>query len=327
MNPEVSVIIPAYNTSAYISRTIESALGQTLKNIEIIVVDDASTDNTLEVARSFVDQRLKIFVNHQNQGAGGTRNRALKEAKGKWIAVLDSDDWYAPERLEKLLQVAYSEKADMVADDLFLIRDGEDYPWSTLIKQSGELIEKIKQIDPVYFVETDVYGQKGLHLGISKPLFRRNFLMQQNIKYDASIKVSQYFWLVLKCLVKGSRFFLVPEPYYFYRSRPGSLVYSSKINRFEQDCQATVAFLEQEIDVTERTQLADALSNNLTVFKRNLAYYRVVEPLKQQKWLAGLIAMTYNPNFFLNFGIRIPGILQRRVQRYMYGKKTTYDIF
>ncbi len=269
MNPEVSVIIPAYNTSAYISQAIESALGQTLKNIEVIVVDDASTDNTLEVIRSFADERLKIFVNHQNQGAGGTRNRALKEAKGEWIAVLDSDDWYAPERLEKLLQVASTENADIVADDLFLIRDGDSSPWSTLINESRELIDKIKQIDPVYFVETDVYGQKGLHLGISKPLFRRDFLIQQNIEYDAKIKVTQDFWLVLKCLIKKARFFLVPEPYYYYRSRLGSLVYSSQINRLEQDCQATEVFMQSYSLVPGESQLANALSKNLTLENLN----------------------------------------------------------
>jgi succinoglycan biosynthesis protein ExoO len=198
MTPEVSVIIPAYNTAGYIAQTIESALKQTLKNIEVIVVDDASTDETPVVARSFVDERLKVFVNSQNLGVAATRNRGLKEAKGKWIAVLDSDDWYAPERLEKLLQLPQTHNADIIADDLFLIRDGEDAPWSTLINESGENIAKIKQIDPQYFVETDVYGQPGLHLGLSKPLFRREFMLKHEIQYDASMRVSEDFWLALK---------------------------------------------------------------------------------------------------------------------------------
>lgn len=137
--PEVSVIIPAYNTAAYVAQAIESALDQTFKNIEVIIIDDASTDATVKVAKRFSDERLKIFVNHQNLGAGGARNRALRTAKGKWIAVLDSDDWYAPERLEKLLQLAYTEEADLIADDLYLIRDGEKAPWSTLIAERGSI--------------------------------------------------------------------------------------------------------------------------------------------------------------------------------------------
>ncbi|MCG6137407.1 MAG: glycosyltransferase [Nostoc sp. LLA-1] len=327
MNPEVSVIIPAYNTAAYISQTIESALGQTLKNIEVIVVDDASTDETPEVARSFTDERLKVFVNPQNLGVAATRNRALKEAKGRWIAVLDSDDWYAPERLEKLLQLPHTQNADIIADDLFLIRDGEDAPWSTLINESGEVIEEIKQIDPQYFVETDVYGQQGLHLGLSKPLFRRDFMLKHDIKYDASMKVSEDFWLALKCLVRGARFFLLPQSYYYYRSRPGSLVYSSKIKRLEQDCQATVAFIEQEDCLRQKPEVAHALSKNLTVFKKNLAYYRVVDSLKQRQWFKGFIEMVRNPYFFWHFSIQLPGIINRRIQRYLFGNTAAYDMF
>ncbi|MBD2567392.1 glycosyltransferase family 2 protein [Anabaena lutea] len=327
MNPEVSVIIPAYNTSAYISRSIESALGQTLKNIEVIVVDDASTDNTLEVVSSFTDERLKVFINSENLGAGGTRNRAIEEAKGNWIAVLDSDDWYAPERLERLVQLAYQENADMIADDLYLIKDGEESPWSTLIQESGESIPTTKQIDPVFFVETDIYRKPGLHLGISKPLFRREFLIQQDIKYDPGIKVSQDFWLALTCLVRGARFFLVPEPYYFYLSRSGSLVFTAKVTRLTQDCEATITFMDKEEILKKQPQLAHALSINYTVFKKHLAYYRVIEPLKDKKWLTALKEMLYNPYFFTYLIRNIPGIINRRIQLYLFGNKAAYDIF
>ncbi|MBD2341698.1 glycosyltransferase family 2 protein [Calothrix sp. FACHB-156] len=143
MKPEVSVIIPSYNTENYIYQAIDSALNQTLKNIEIIVVDDASTDGTLNVLKKFNDPRLKILVNPKNIGVAGTRNRALKVAKGQWVAVLDSDDWYAPERLERLLQVAYSEGADMVADDLYFIEDGQDPDFSPRLKEEGSKTAKM----------------------------------------------------------------------------------------------------------------------------------------------------------------------------------------
>ncbi|MBD2197365.1 MULTISPECIES: glycosyltransferase family 2 protein [Calothrix] len=326
-SPEVSVIIPAYNTSGYIARAIESALGQTLKNIEVIVVDDASTDNTLEVIKSFKDERLKVFVNQENLGAGGSRNRALKEAKGNWIAVLDSDDWYAPERLERLVQVAYQENADMIADDLYLIKDGEEHAWSTLIKESGEYIPEIKQINPVYFVKTDVYGKKGLHLGISKPLFKRHFLMQENIQYNQGIKVAEDFWLALTCLVRGARFSLVPEPYYFYLARPGSLVYTNKITFLTQNCAATVTFIEKEQILSKLPQLADALSANYRVLQDYLSYYKIVEPLKDRKWLKALKEILYNPKFFLDLCLKLPGIINRRIQFYIFGNQAAYDIF
>ncbi|MEH2161398.1 MAG: glycosyltransferase family 2 protein [Nostoc sp.] len=106
MNPKVSVIIPAYNTEAYIAKALESALEQTLNDIEVIMVDDGSNEQTVEVAKSFTDKRLKIIVNQKNIGVSAARNRALIAAQGEWIAILDSDDWYDPKRLEKLVFLA-----------------------------------------------------------------------------------------------------------------------------------------------------------------------------------------------------------------------------
>lgn len=324
INPVVSVIIPAYNTEAYIAQAIESALGQTLKNIEVIVVDDASTDKTLEIVQRFQDQRLRIIINSENMGAGGTRNQALQNSQGEWIAVLDSDDWYAPERLETLVNIAEKEKADMIADDLYLIQDQQPTPWSTLIQESGESIDSLKVIDPVYFVQTDVYGQPSLHLGISKPLFRREFLQIHQIQYDPQILVDQDFWLDLDCLVKGARFILVPAPYYFYRSRPGSLVQSSKLNRLNQYCQVTLDFL-QKPEVKNNQKLVESLYHNLQVFEENRGYYRVVEPLKKGQIVAAVSAMLENPKFFQSFAQRLPSILQRRIEYYLKGNQVVYE--
>ncbi|TAE57204.1 MAG: glycosyltransferase family 2 protein [Nostocales cyanobacterium] len=325
--PEVSVIIPTYNTEKYLAKAIESVLQQTLNDLEVIIVDDASTDGTLAVAKSFTDPRIKVLVNSENMGVAATRNRAISAAQGKWIAVLDADDWYAPERLEKLLHIAHTEKADMIADDLYLIKEGEDTPWSTLIQESGESIDTTKQIDSVFFVETDVYGKRCLHLGISKPLFRREFLMQNQIKYDPTLRMGQDFWLSLTCLVKGARFFLVPEPYYFYLSRAGSLVYGSKVQRLTLYCQKIVDFIENDQTVTIKPELYHALSRNLKSLRRNLSYYLVVEPLKQKRWLEAVQAMLKHPNFFIDIFLKIPGILNRRIQYYLLGNKAAYDIF
>ncbi|OUL22568.1 glycosyltransferase family 2 protein [Nostoc sp. 106C] len=330
MQPKVSVIIPAYNTEAYIAQAIESVLQQTLSNIEVIVVDDASTDKTVDIARSFSDKRLKVLVNEQNLGASGARNRAIREARGEWVAVLDSDDWYAPERLEKLLQIADAENADMIADDLYLIQDGQNSPWSTLISQSGECINHIKIIDPVYFVKTDVYGKPGLHLGISKPLFKRDFLIKNGIEYDRNLTIVQDFWLVMNCLIKGAKFVLVPEPYYFYRSRQGSLTFSNnpsnRERNLEQCCCKISDFLTEEDIFNLNPDLGRALSKNLRVFQRNLAYYRVIGNIKQKQWLRTLAEMLSNPYFWLQLIIRLPGIIARRIQYYLLGNKLAFNM-
>lgn len=111
MNELVSIIMPSYNTAKFISETIYSVLTQTYTNWELIIVDDCSTDNTDEVAKPFLsDERIKYIKNEKNSGAAISRNRALCEAKGKWIAFLDSDDLWLPEKLEK--QIAFMEKND-----------------------------------------------------------------------------------------------------------------------------------------------------------------------------------------------------------------------
>lgn len=111
MNDLVSIIMPSYNTAKFISETIESVLAQTYTDWELIIVDDCSTDNTDEVVESFLPyNRIKYIKNEKNSGAAVSRNRALCEAKGKWIAFLDSDDVWLPEKLEK--QIAFMEKND-----------------------------------------------------------------------------------------------------------------------------------------------------------------------------------------------------------------------
>lgn len=104
MNELVSIIMPSYNTAAFIKETIQSVLNQTYTNWELIIVDDCSTDYTDKVVKSFFDQRIRYYKNVANAGAAVSRNRALREAKGRWIAFLDSDDIWKPEKLEKQIR-------------------------------------------------------------------------------------------------------------------------------------------------------------------------------------------------------------------------------
>lgn len=100
----VSIIMPSWNTATYIAESIQSVLNQTYKHWELIIVDDCSSDNTAEVVSRFQDERIKFLVNEHNLGAALTRNRAMREARGEWIAFLDSDDLWHPQKLEKQLQ-------------------------------------------------------------------------------------------------------------------------------------------------------------------------------------------------------------------------------
>lgn len=105
----VSIIMPSYNTASFIAESIQSVLAQSYKDWELIIVDDCSPDNTDQVVKPYLsDERIKYLKNEKNSGAAVSRNRALREAKGKWIAFLDSDDLWMPDKLKK--QVDFMEK-------------------------------------------------------------------------------------------------------------------------------------------------------------------------------------------------------------------------
>ena len=102
----VSVITPAFNSGRFVAETISSVLSQTYQNWELIIVDDGSTDETVKIVKSFQekDNRIQLFENESNKGSAFSRNLALRNAKGKWIAFLDSDDVWHPEKLEKQIK-------------------------------------------------------------------------------------------------------------------------------------------------------------------------------------------------------------------------------
>ena len=100
----VSIIMPNYNSEKYIEETIKSVLAQTYNNWELLFVDDLSTDNSLELVHAFDDDRIKVFTSDKNGGAAIARNKAIENARGRWIAFLDSDDLWLPDKLEKQIK-------------------------------------------------------------------------------------------------------------------------------------------------------------------------------------------------------------------------------
>lgn len=298
MNPQVSVIIPTYNSEKYIARAIESVLQQTEPNVEVIVVDDASHDATTEVVKRYCCDRLKMLVNERNRGPSYTRNQGIKEAKGEWIALLDSDDWYAPERLEKLLQVAYTEKADFVVDDLYLITDGAEKPWSTRFSQNWGFgsrqpsFNKSTQLDAVDFIELD--------LGLVKPIIKRNFLAHHDLKFNEELRYGEDFQLFLISLLNKAKFIVIPEPYYFYCSRPNSLI-TEPLKCQEQMHWAALTILETEA-VKNNPKLMNSLANRLEKLDKSIktfiSYKRVMSPLKQGRMSAAITEILRNPLFF-----------------------------
>jgi len=130
MNPKVSVLIPAYNASAFIEKAIDSILNQSFKDFELIVVDDGSTDNTADLVLSYNDNRIRLVKNDKNSGLTFSRNRLINEAAGKYIAWLDADDIAHKERLK--IQYEFLEKNG----DYILTSS-----WAKTIDKNGDIIQ------------------------------------------------------------------------------------------------------------------------------------------------------------------------------------------
>ena len=150
---EVSIVIPAYNHAAYVGHAIRSALTQTIADIEIIIIDDASSDETLGVIESFDDQRISIYRHESNLGSALTINEAIGLSSGSYVAILNSDDRYHPERLEHCLRVMRNQGLRVLGTDVALIdcfgvtvkEQSIDWiGWHTglkqLLQESGDLV-------------------------------------------------------------------------------------------------------------------------------------------------------------------------------------------
>lgn len=127
MNPRVSILVPVYNVEQFLSQCLSSLVDQTLADIEIICVNDGSTDRSLEILRRFAkkDDRIKI-INKSNSGYGDSMNRALKIAKGEYIGILESDDWIDPTAYATLYQAAVKHHADVVKANYYKVKNNLD---------------------------------------------------------------------------------------------------------------------------------------------------------------------------------------------------------
>ena len=168
----VSIIMPNYNSEKYVQTTIQSVLDQTYQNWELIFVDDCSTDNSLNLVRAFNDERIKIFQNESNSGAAVSRNYALRLAQGKWIAFLDSDDLWQPEKLEKQLSFMVENDYDFTYTNYRVCDNGT---WENFIRVAPKKVTRKKLYNYCYFSTiTVVYNREKIGLLQIPDIKKRN---------------------------------------------------------------------------------------------------------------------------------------------------------
>ena len=172
--PDISIVVPIYNAEKYLDKCIDSMINQTKKELEFILVNDGSTDNTEKIIKSYKDKRIKYFKN-KNQGIGKTRNFGIEKATGKYLMFLDSDDYLDKTACEKLYNKAEKEKLDLVVFDFYRVEQNglkeviiDDFKNSSL-KNNPELLLTI-------------------NLGPCNKLYKREIITNNNSKFIENLK-------------------------------------------------------------------------------------------------------------------------------------------
>ena len=289
--PLISVIMANYQGGRYIERAIDSVLAQTVADLEIIVSDDASSDDSVlkAVARQAEDPRVKLLLADSNGGPARCRNRALDAARGQWIAIIDSDDLVHPERFERLLAAAEHAAVEIVADDLLHFHE-DGSPSRLLLPDNQQAPLKIGPSDWI------LAGERGTPpLGYIKPMIRASLL--QSVRYDETLRIGEDYDLVLRLLLGGARLLIVPEPWYFYRRHERSFSHRSSIRDIEAMIDSQRRFMASAGPF--EPAVAAAFGRRLRNLREAAGFEQMVAAIKQRD--VGLIAgtMVENPKALL----------------------------
>lgn len=147
-NELVSIIMPAYNAAKTLSQAVTSALAQSYGNFELIIIDDCSTDGTRALAQDFCarDSRVRLLCNHRNSGASQTRHNGVAQARGRWLAFLDSDDIWAADKLEKQMALQKGSGADLIfTGSAFIDSEGNFKGWTLHVPETISYRSLLKQ--------------------------------------------------------------------------------------------------------------------------------------------------------------------------------------
>jgi succinoglycan biosynthesis protein ExoO len=221
--PTVSVLMANYNGGPYIEQALRSALAQTVTSLEIVVVDDASTDDSVARATSVAADsggRVRIVVQGRNGGPAAARNRAFDEARGRWLAVLDSDDHLDAERIARLIAAAEANGADIVADDLMVFYDDGSKPPH---RHLGDAARGGRWISLQDYVHENTLSTGLPSLGYLKPVIRADRWRASGVRYDVRMSPHEDYDLIAHLLAAGLRYFIVPWAGYNYRRHPASI--------------------------------------------------------------------------------------------------------
>jgi len=220
MSPKVSIVIPIYNVEAYLGECLDSVVNQTMREIQIIGVNDGSTDNSPAILQEYADRDSRIeIIDQSNGGVSAARNAAFSRIQGKYTLFVDSDDWIEPDLCEKTYQKSEASGADMTF--FYFKRPG--------MKQASSIFRSLNPQDkttPEQKVPLARYCFPVLKL------FSIGFLRDHDIRFPLNSRYEDIFfhW---QALTLANKVAILPEPLYNYRERPGSMLSSGDTRYYD----------------------------------------------------------------------------------------------
>jgi succinoglycan biosynthesis protein ExoO len=308
MNPAVSVVTANYNGAAWLGPAVASVLGQTLGDLELIIVDDASSDDSVQVieAAAAGDPRVRVIVQPANAGPGAARNRALEAARGRWIAVFDSDDLMAPDRLARLVARGEAEAADVVVDNLEVFQSDSPTQVRPFLRWRDPRWIELED----YLASARMYSKRP-GLGYLKPLFRASALGAT--RYREDLRIGEDYDLVVRLLVQGRRLRFDPAAGYRYRRHGGSISHTMRRDHLLQMLAADAAL--EGVMMSQPKPVRGAFAARRRSLHAALAYDEVIGRLKARDLAGGLAAGLAAPNAWPLLTMPVAARLKRLASR------------
>jgi len=296
----VSVVMPAYNAARTLSVAVNSVFAQTYNNLELIICNDASSDSTTDILSSITDPRVKVIHNETNLGEGPARDRAIQQASGAWIAVIDADDAWHPDRLAVLTQDANPSEDVMIFDDILECHDTPSgmVPWRAL---RGKYAFGGNGSDIVSVPVRDFIISDRL---LIKPLMPARLIHRRIVHTNRKFGADTEFFLRL--MAAGARLRYVPRAMYHYRITPGSA--SGNIERLvlmREVLENALSQFKHDVD----TQ--DSLRRKIAAVRRDEAYMPFVWALRKKQMLRAIRLALRSPWV-------IPEFLRRSTRSLIY---------
>lgn len=313
MQPDVSFVIAAYNAEATLDRAIASAIAQRDISVEVVVVDDTSRDRTLEVARSYPQDIVRVVALPENRGPGGARNAGLELARGRWVAVLDSDDAVYPGRLSTMIARAEKAGAEIAIDNLQVVRE-DGVAEDTMFPAA--YLESLGEISLADYIAGNIVFESRFNLGYLKPIFQRRFLNENGLRYDEGLIIGEDYILLASALAKGGRCVVEPTTGYVYHIRSGSISRVLELHHVEAMRKADAIFAETHAMDPEA---AAAFARRSRSLRRAASFLSLVQHIKARSPLKAIWTALSDPAAVRHMSMPIAVRLRRIAAQFAVG--------